>query len=55
MNAALRYLNAIDDPALGRGARTDALMALQAAAAHFDPDKLFEGDGGPKPPVFEFS
>ena len=55
VNAALRYLNAIDDPALGRGARTDALMALQAAAAHFDPDKLFEGDGGPKPPVFEFS
>ena len=32
-----------------------ALMALQAAAAHFDPDKLFEGEGGPKPPVFEFS
>ena len=55
VDAALRYLKAIDDPALGPGARTDALMALQAAAAHFDPDKLFEGDGGPKPPVFEFS
>ena len=55
VDAALRYLKAIDDLALGPGARTDVLMALQAAAAHFDPDKLFEGDGGPKPPVFEFS
>ena len=56
VSAALRYLKAIDDPALGPGARADALMALQAAAAHFDPDKLFEGDDdGPESPVFEFS
>ena len=56
VDAALRYLKAIDDPALGPGARTDALMSLQAAAAHFDPDKLFDDDEeGPKPPVFEFS
>ena len=55
VDAALRYLTAIDDPALGLGARTDALMALQAAVEPFDPDKLFEGDGGPKPPVIEFS
>ena len=26
------------------GARTDALVNLRAAAAHFDPEKLFEGD-----------
>ena len=49
VSAALRYLKAIDDPALGPGARTDALMALQAAAAHFDPDKLFEDADGPEP------
>ncbi len=56
VDATLRYLKAIDDPALGPGARADALMALQAAAAHFDPDKLFAGDDdGPEPPVFEFS
>ena len=55
VDAALRYLKAIDDPALGPGARTDALMDLQAAAASFDPDKLFEGDDGAEPPVFEFS
>ena len=55
VDAALRYLKAIDDPALGPGARTDALMALQCAAAHFDPDKLFEDEHGPEPQVFEFS
>ena len=55
VDAALRYLKDIDDPALGPGARADALMALQAAAAHLDPDRLFEGDDGPEPPVFEFS
>ena len=41
LDASLRYLKDIEDPALGPGARADALMALQAAAAHFDPDKLF--------------
>ena len=55
VDASLRYLKAIDDPALGPGARADALMDLQVAAAHFDPDKLFEGDDGPELPVFEFS
>ena len=56
VSATLRYLKAIDGPALGPGARTDALMALQDAAAHFDPDRLFEGDDdGPEHPVFEFS
>ena len=55
VDAALGYLKAIDDPALGPGARTDALMALQAAAAHLDPDRLFEGDDEPEPPVFEFN
>ena len=30
-------------------------MALQAAAAHFDPDKLFDDDEGPGPRPFEFS
>ena len=53
VSAALRYIKAIDDPALQPGARTDALMELQAAAAPFDPDKLF-GEG-PKPQPFEFS
>ena len=55
MNAALRYVKAIDDPELQPGARTDALMALQAAAAHLDPDRLFEGDDEPEPPVFELN
>ena len=55
VKAALRYVKVIDDPDLGPGARTDALMELQAAVAPFDADNLFEGDGGPKPPVFEFS
>ena len=55
VDATLRYLKDIDDPAMGPGARADALMALQAPAAHFDPDKLFEGDDGPEPPGFEFS
>ena len=54
VDAALGYLKAIDDPALGPGTRTDALMDLQAAAAHFDPDKLFD-DEGPGPRPFEFS
>ena len=54
VDAALRYLKAIDDPALGPGARTAALMALQAAAAHFDPDNLFtEAGTGPEPQDFE--
>ena len=55
LDAALRYLKAIEDPALGPGARADAQMSLQAAAAHLDPDKLFEDDDGPEHPVFEFS
>ena len=55
VDAALGYLKAIDDPALGPGARTNALMALQAVAAHFDPDKLFDDDEGPGPRPFEFS
>ena len=56
VDAVLRYLKDIEDPALGPGARADALMALQAAAAHLDPDKLFEVDNdGPEPPVFGFS
>ena len=53
--AALTYIKTIDDPALQSGARTDALVALQAAAAHFDPDKLFEDEQGPEPQRFEFS
>ena len=54
VKAALRYVKVIDDPDLGPGARTDALMALQAAAAHFDPDKLFtEAGTGPDPQDFE--
>ena len=53
--AALSYIKTIDDPALQPGARTDALVALQAAAAHFDPDKLFEDEQGPEPQDFEFS
>ena len=40
VKAALRYVRAIDDPVLGPGARTDALMALQAAVEPFDPDNL---------------
>ena len=49
VKAALRYVRAIDDPALGPGARTDALMALQAAVEPFDPDKLFtEAGTGPQ-------
>ena len=54
VDAALGYLKAIDDPALGPGARADALMALHAAAANFDPDRLFD-DEGPGPRPFEFS
>ena len=37
VNAALRYVKAIDDPELGPGARTDAPVELQAAVAPFDP------------------
>ena len=55
LDAALRYLKAIEDPALGPGARANARMNLQAAAAHLDPDKLFEDDDGPEHPAFEFS
>ena len=54
VDAALRYLKVIDDLELGPGARADALMALQAAAAHFDPDKLFD-EPGPGPEHIEFS
>ena len=49
VDAALGYFRAVDNPkAHGPGARTvDALMALQAAAVEaFDPDRLFDGDGG---------
>ena len=54
--AALRYVKAIDDPALGPGERADAQAALRAVTAHFDPDKLFEGDNDrPEAPVFDFS
>ena len=55
VRAALHYLRAIDDPALGPGARTDALMELQAAAAPFDPDTLFDDDDEPGPGDFELS
>ena len=56
VKAALRYVRAIDDPALGPGARTDALMALQAAVEPFDPDRLFDDDEpGPEPQHIEFS
>ena len=54
VNAALRYVKAIDDPELQPGARTDALMELQAAVAHFDPDRLF-AEPGPEPQGFELS
>ena len=56
VKAALRYMRAIDDPALGPGARTDALMELQAAVAPFDPDNLLtEAGTGPEPQHIEFS
>ena len=54
VNAALRYLKVIDDLELGPSARTDALMALQAAVKPFDPDKLFD-EPGPGPQHIEFS
>ena len=54
VNAALRYVKAIDDPELQPGARTDALMELQAAVAPFDPDRLF-AEPGPEPQGFELS
>ena len=54
VDAALRYLKAIDDPELQPGARTDALMELQAAVAPFDPDRLF-AEPGPEPQGFELS
>ena len=54
VKAALRLVRAYDDPALGPGARTDALMELQAAVAPFDPDNLFiEAGTGPGPQDFE--
>ena len=55
VKAALRLRQgAYDDPALGPGARTDALMELQAAVAPFDPDNLFtEAGTGPEPQDFE--
>ena len=54
VKAALRLVRAYDDPALGPGARTDALMELQAAVAPFDPDNLFtEAGTGPEPQDFE--
>ena len=56
VNAALRYVKAIDDPELQPGARTDALMELRAAIAPFDPDNLFnEAETGPEPQGFELS
>ena len=54
VKAALRYVKVIDDPALGPGARTDALMELQAAVAPLDSDNLFtEAGTGPEPQDFE--
>ena len=54
VKAALRYVKVIDDPDLGPGARTDALMEIQAAVAPFDPDNLFtEAGTGPEPQDFE--
>ena len=54
VKAALRLVRAYDDPELGPGARTDALMELQAAVAPFDPDNLFtEAGTGPEPQDFE--
>ena len=55
VDAALRYVRAIDDPDLTPGARTAALMDLQATLAPLDPDKLFEDADGPEPQGFEFS
>ena len=56
VKAALRYVKVIDDPDLGPGARTDALMELQAAVAPLDPDNLFtEAGTGPEPQHIEFS
>ena len=54
VRAALHYVRAIDDPALGPGARTDALMWLQNSVEPFDPDRLF-ADDGPEPHDLEFS
>ena len=54
VRAALHYVRAIDDPALQPGARTDVLMALQAAVEPFDPDKLFD-EPGSGPQRIEFS
>ena len=55
VRAALHYLRVIDDPALDPGARTDALVELQGAAAPFDPDRLFDDDEEPGSGGFEFS
>ena len=45
VRAALRYVRAIDDPALGPDARADALARLRNAVAPFDPDRLFDDEG----------
>ena len=54
VNAALRYVKAIDDPELQPGARNAALMELQAAVAPCDPDRLF-AEPGPETQGFELS
>ena len=54
VRAALHYVRAIDDPALGPGARTDALIQLQSSVEPFDPDRLFADDGS-EPRDFELS
>ena len=48
VDAALRYVKTVDDQARDPGARADALAGLRTAAAHFDPDRLFERDEGPE-------
>ena len=44
VRAALDYVRAVDDPALGPDAGTDALVRLRNAVAPFDPDTLFDDD-----------
>ncbi len=53
VNAAMGYFKAVDDPKAHAGEAVDALTWLRRSVEPFDPEKLFEGDDGAEPTVFE--
>ena len=55
VSAAVGYFRAVGDPKAHAGEAVDALARLRRSIEPFDPDRLFEGDDGPEPPVFELN